>query len=132
VQRYLLFFVKTSIYNTNRIFLTNFRETPKTNRGFTDMKQIIRLTEEDIHRIVKESVEKILNEYGTPEQLGAIAARRTISGKDNAEEVHAYANKNGADRKGYYKGYINYLNNHQEEVNKYAKSKFNKRKKGTT
>ena len=28
------------------------------------MKQIIRLTESDLHRIVKESVNKILNEIG--------------------------------------------------------------------
>lgn len=28
------------------------------------MKQVIRLTENDLHKIVEESVRKILNEYG--------------------------------------------------------------------
>ena len=31
------------------------------------MKQVIRLTESDLHRIVKESVRRILNEYGEGE-----------------------------------------------------------------
>ena len=31
------------------------------------MKQIIRLTESDLHRVVKESVKKIIREYNAPE-----------------------------------------------------------------
>ena len=55
------------------------------------MKQIIRLTESDLHRIVKESVRRILNEYGegegSQEKLGtlymtAMNGVRSIYGKD--------------------------------------------------
>lgn len=47
------------------------------------MKKLIRLTESDLHRIVKESVSRILREVGeTPEgqrKLGALQARKIIN-----------------------------------------------------
>ena len=46
------------------------------------MKQLIRLTESDLHRSVKESVSRVLNEVGeTPEgqrKLGALQARKIL------------------------------------------------------
>lgn len=52
-------------------------------------KKLIRLTESDIHRIVKESVNKILNEIGdTPKgqlALGAVAGRANVRGNRNTE-----------------------------------------------
>ena len=38
------------------------------------MKKLIRLTESDLHRIVNESVNKILNEILSPEEIAAIDA----------------------------------------------------------
>lgn len=50
------------------------------------MKKIIRLTEQDLRKIVKESVNKILNEIGdTPKgqyMLGSLAARQNRNGID--------------------------------------------------
>ncbi len=91
-------------------------------------QNLIRLTEEDLHNLVKESVEKIINEYGSPEQLGAIAARRTLRGKDS-KEVHNYATKKGARNSSYYKGYVGYMQSHPDEMVKYARDKFHKKDK---
>ena len=66
------------------------------------MKQVIRLTESDLHRIVKESVRKILNEYGegegSQETLGtaymmAMNKVRSMDGKDmeRAKKIADYA-----------------------------------------
>jgi hypothetical protein len=91
-------------------------------------QNLIRLTEEDLHNIVKESVNKILNEYGSPEQLGAIAARRRLRCKDS-NEVHNYATKKGARNSSYYKGYVGYMQSHPDEMVKYARDKFHNKDK---
>ena len=65
------------------------------------MKQIIKLTEQDLHRIVNESVRRVLNEIGDTERgqyaLGAVAARND-SRMRNAYRQGAYdsARKYGA------------------------------------
>ena len=52
-------------------------------------KKLIRLTEGDLHRIVKESVNRVLNEIGdTPKgqlALGAVAGRANVRGNRNTE-----------------------------------------------
>ena len=74
------------------------------------MKQRIRLTESDLHRIVKESVQKILKEYGDTSKgqkmLGALQARKVLNAdgatsdelfekkKKNGGEIYNYAKKN--------------------------------------
>ena len=90
------------------------------------MKQVIRLTEEDIHNIIKGVIREIVDEYGTPEQLGALAARRTMRGEDS-KEVHNYANKKGLRTSSYIKGYLAYMQSHPEEMINYAKDKFHKK-----
>lgn len=71
------------------------------------MKQVIRLTENDLHRIVEESVRKILNEYGEggegQEKLGtaymmAMNRVRSMDGKD-IERARRIANYAGEKRK---------------------------------
>ena len=68
------------------------------------MKQVIRLTENDLHKIVEESVRKILNEYGDGEKgqetLGAAYMKamndaRSMDGKkwQLAREIAKYAAK---------------------------------------
>lgn len=62
------------------------------------MKKQIRLTEGDLHRIVKESVKNVLNEVGkTPEWqwlLGRLAARKTHEGDiEAADSIYDYARK---------------------------------------
>ena len=68
------------------------------------MKRLIRLTESDLHRIVEESVNAILNEVGETdggqETLGRLAARKAYNG-----------NK---------KGFFDYF-----DINDYAKEKRN-------
>ena len=72
------------------------------------MKQVIRLTENDLHRIVEESVRKILNEYGEgegQEKLGtaymmAMNRVRSMDGKD-IERARRIANYAGEKRKKY-------------------------------
>ena len=66
-------------------------------------KKLIRLTEQDLHRIVKESVDKILNEIGnTPEyqnKLGRLAALKKSNGQDQeANDIGFYAQRNDTTR----------------------------------
>jgi len=98
-------------------------------------KTIIRLTEGDIHKIVKESVKMVLKEYGnTPEgqkKLGGLHAR-TVLNNDNVDdwdEIYRYAEKNRGgdnyDKVGnnenpmyydYAQGYVDYLDSHPNEL----------------
>lgn len=66
--------------------------------------RLIRLTESDLHRIVKESVNKILNEYGnTPEgqfMLGRLGERnKKIYGDDRGVDQYALDKRNANDAK---------------------------------
>ena len=59
-------------------------------------RQLIRLTESDLHNIVKEAVNKILNEVGDTEDgqhlLGRLAAKKSTSGDlDGYYDVSDYA-----------------------------------------
>lgn len=63
-------------------------------------KRIIKLTEQDLHKIVKESVNKILNEIGDTEKgqqaLGALQARKVLNADGNTEdEFFNNQSKNG-------------------------------------
>ena len=64
------------------------------------MKQLIRLTESDLHRIVKKSVSRILREVGeTPEgqrKLGALQARKVINADgDSVDDFFKNQSKEG-------------------------------------
>lgn len=113
------------------------------------MKKIIRLTESDVHRIVKNSVKRIINEIGdTPKgqaALGALMLRKyynTDEGDtydnwiDNkhktAQSIYDYAeNARGGDEynkfgdntnpnyKYFSQGHRDYFNSHPEEFNRY-------------
>ena len=59
-------------------------------------KKLIRLTESDLHKIVKEAINKILNEVGDTEDgqhlLGRLAAKKSTSGDlDGYYDVSDYA-----------------------------------------
>ena len=58
-------------------------------------KKLIRLTEGDLHRIVKESINAILNEVGETESgqelLGRLAARKSFNGDKGYFDVDDYA-----------------------------------------
>ena len=82
------------------------------------MKKVIRLTEGDLHRIVKESVNRILNEIGDTERgqyaLGALAKRKQQRGEtfDNDYDGHDYNGTfNDNDVKRYAKKRQNYAMN---------------------
>ena len=65
-------------------------------------KKLIRLTESDLHRIVKESVNRVLNEIGDTNRgqyhLGRAAMRRVNMGDyDDAREIDRYAAKQRGD-----------------------------------
>lgn len=78
-------------------------------------KKLIRLTEADLHRIVRESVNNVLNEIGDTYtgqyQLGRLAARNGDMYKgmprDNSKDIEYYANDNdvfGIKRGAFYQG----------------------------
>jgi len=95
-------------------------------------KQLIRLIEQDLHKIVKESVGKIINEIGdTPKGqrgLGGLHARKVLRNNDLSDDTYSYAqNARGGDKydnrgnnenplyHDYANGYIDYLNSHPDE-----------------
>lgn len=55
-------------------------------------KKLIRLTESDLHKIVKESVNKILTELDWKTYMNAARARQTQGNGDKASNLEAYAN----------------------------------------
>jgi hypothetical protein len=61
------------------------------------MKQVIRLTENDLHNIIEESVRKILNEYGggekSQEQLGIAYMMAMIKVRDRYDKYWWRAKK---------------------------------------
>lgn len=62
------------------------------------MKKVIRLTEEDLHNIIKESVKKALNEVGDTADwqylLGRLQGRQMNRGQiDNARNTRDYASR---------------------------------------
>ena len=66
------------------------------------MKKLIRLTESDLHRIVKESVKRVLNEVGeTPNgqrKLGALQARKVINADgDSVDDLFNNQSKEGGE-----------------------------------
>ena len=68
-------------------------------------KKLIRLTETDLHRIVKESVNKILNEIGDTAKgqymLGRLQGRQINDGqRDKAMNTMSYATKQLANKFG--------------------------------
>lgn len=81
----------------------------KVEENETMDKKLIRLTESDLHRIVKESVNRILKEYGnTPEgqrKLGALQARKVLNADGKtSDELFANQAKNGKKIYDYAKG----------------------------
>lgn len=55
-------------------------------------KQVIRLTEGDLHKIIKESVSKILTELDWKTYMNAARARQAQGNSDKASNLEAYAN----------------------------------------
>ena len=69
------------------------------------MKRLIRLTESDLHKIVKESVNRILNEVGETEdgqdKLARLAAKKAVNGDKSYFDIDRYAKekRNGDSKK---------------------------------
>jgi hypothetical protein len=60
-------------------------ENKQYNRNTNMNKKLIRLTEGDLHRIVKESVNRVLNEYVSgldPRTLASLGDKRAAQGRD--------------------------------------------------
>lgn len=62
------------------------------NKHMNMNKQVIRLTEGDLHKIIKESVSKILTELDWKTYMNAARARQTQGNGDKASNLEAYAN----------------------------------------
>ena len=82
------------------------------------MKKLIRLTEGDLHRIVKESVKRALNEIGDTERgqyaLGALAKRKQQRGETFDNDYDGYNHDgvfNDSDVKQYARNRQNYAGN---------------------
>lgn len=89
-----------------------FNEQPTNNLVGENMnKKLIKLTEADLHRIIRESVDKILNEYGNSNtgqyMLGALAAKKRMQGNEKGQtddesgfnDVSNYAKQQRGDSK---------------------------------
>lgn len=79
-------------------FVSESMRNKKLNCNRNMNKKLIRLTESDLHRIVRESVNKVLNEIGDTNRgqyhLGRAAMRRFNMGDyDKAGEIGRYAEK---------------------------------------
>jgi len=110
-------------------------------------KKLIRLTESDLHKIVKESVNRILNEIGNTEggqrRLGALQARKVInanggtiddlfkSQSDNGGKIYNYAKQkrsslgNDTDEHGMITNplYKEYANGYTEYLNSHPEER---------
>ncbi len=69
------------------------------------MKKVIKLTEEDLHNIIKESVNKVLNEIGDTARgqymLGRLQGRQMNQGQmDNARNTRNYSLKQMSNKFG--------------------------------
>lgn len=83
------------------------------------VKKVIRLSESDIHQIIRESINQILNEVGDTEdgqkKLGALARRKMDDGSLEDLEISNYAKKQRKHMKNkkkmedaYYKGFLGF------------------------
>lgn len=70
------------------------------------MKQIIKLTESDLHKIIKESVKEVLNEIGDTEKgqymLGRLQARQQARHGHETGENNGYGYSEGGNGKNDY------------------------------
>lgn len=95
-------------------------------------KAIFRMTESELYGLIRESVKKVLKEYGeTPSgqrNLGALHARKVLRNNDLSMDTYKYAERSrGGDKynnvgdnmnpmyKDYAKGYVDYLDAHPDE-----------------
>ena len=83
-------------------------------------KKLIRLTESDLHRIVKESVKKILKEIGTTpdyqKKLGALQARKVLNADgETSDELFDNQSKNGGEIYDYAKKQRSHMGDDTDE-----------------
>ena len=82
-------------------------------------KKLIRLTESDLHRIVKESINRILNEVGETDDgqklLARLAAKKAFNGDASYFDVSEYAREK---RKGDFKKQDLYAKSFHKEKDK--------------
>lgn len=74
------------VFDNGDLDEVNENKQYKTNRN---MKQVIRLTESDLHRVIKESVNKILNEIGDTKRGQFKLGRVTTKASRRAEDAEA-------------------------------------------
>ena len=84
------------------------------------MKKVIRLAESDLHRIVKESVQKVLKEVGTTsdyqKKLGALQARKVLNADgETSDELFDNQSKNGGEIYDYAKKQRSHMGNDSDE-----------------
>ena len=83
-------------------------------------KKLIRLTEGDLHKIVKESVNRILNEYGNTsvgqKKLGALQARKVLNADgETVDDLFANQSKDGGNVYNYAEKQRSHLGNDSDE-----------------
>ena len=84
------------------------------------MKQIIRLTEDDINNVVKEVIQEVVNELG-PRNLGMLGGRRWVNGESDSDIID-HVRKNGGNISDYALGKVEYMTKNPGEVaNRVAK-----------
>ena len=89
-------FLMTPDYSYEQSLLSqnqNNQEDKNINCNRNMNKKLIRLTEADLHRIVRESVDNILNELNWKTYMNAARKRAEQRKGDKAQELSAYANR---------------------------------------
>ena len=103
------------------------------------MKQIIKLTESDLHRIVEGVVRKMLTEYGDEvegsgqEYFGQIAGQAIIDGnREKLSRINKIATEKGggAGKSGAFRRGMLIVMDDPDNSNKMSSREHNKRKKG--
>ena len=78
------------------------------------MKQVIRLTEDDLHRIIEDTIQEVVSELG-PKKYGMLGGRRWTNGEDDSDIIN-HVVKHGGNITDYAIGKIEYMNNNPKEV----------------
>ncbi len=93
----------SDLANKQREHLLNRQTKPWLHNESKNMnKKLIRLTESDLHSIVKESVNRILNEYGIHKNVGSLACKWRI-GPSNVK-TNNVSSSNVGNTNGYNRG----------------------------
>ena len=78
------------------------------------MKQVIRLTEDDLHRIVEDTIQEVVSELGS-KKYGMLGGRRWVNGEDDSD-IRDHVVNNGGNMMDYAIGKVEYMGKNPKKV----------------